>query len=159
MNNKESLELGKKWIEKEEELKKIREENSKYIIAFDFDGTITKYNEYPHVGVLRRGIVKCMKDLKHMGFKIIIHTCRSTNTLDQLFAYNTMVNCLIENGIPFDSINKNINFPFEPGKVFANIYVDDQNLGWNNSITGEELFVQIINRINELKERKNCNRV
>ena len=79
------------------------------IIAFDFDGTITKHNTYPTCEQLREGIVNCIRQLCVDGHYIIIFTCRDTGTQEQLDAYNTMVNYLRNNKIPYHVINKNID--------------------------------------------------
>lgn len=110
------------------------------ILACDFDGTITKYNEFPHCGEIMPGAVEIINKLHDMGCKIIIWTARMGVSLDAAIHYcNT-------NGIPYHSVNKNIDevedlfFPNPDDslihvpshycrKVFANYYIDDLNLG------------------------------
>ena len=53
-------------------------------IAFDFDGTITQENIYPNVGAMRPLMDKCIQQLYNDGAHIIIWTCRSTSTIEQL---------------------------------------------------------------------------
>jgi len=84
------------------------------IIAFDFDGTITKRNEYPNCGELREGIKRCINKLHKQGHSIIIFTCRSAGTIIQIYAYIEMIHYLSANDIHFDTINSNIN----PNKDF-----------------------------------------
>lgn len=117
------------------------------IIAFDFDGTITKHNTYPTCEQLREGIVNCIRQLCVDGHYIIIFTCRDTSTQEQLDAYNTMVNYLRNNKIPYHVINKNVkpNRDFNPTKPYWNILVDDSALGFNPDWTGEDIY-NLINK-------------
>lgn len=112
------------------------------IIAFDFDGTITKENNYPLCLELREGIVKCIRELYIEGHYIIIFTCRDTGTQEQLDAYNSMINYLRNNKIPYHVINKNVipSFNFNPTKPYWNILVDDSALGFNKNWTGEDIY-------------------
>lgn len=117
------------------------------IIAFDFDGTITKQNEYPKCGLLREGIVECIRKLKEEGNYIIIFTCRDVSTNSQANAYIDMLIYLNRNCIPFDAINNNINpnTNFNPKKPYWNILVDDSALGFNKNWTGEDIYNMIKN--------------
>ena len=119
-------------------------------IAFDFDGTITKYNEYPNCGVLRSGIQNCIQDLTNEGYPIIIHTCRSNNTELAAEAYADMVSYLRDNGICYTTINSNAqpSATFNPLKIYAAIYVDDSALGWNPNWDGTDIYRMIKDLIN-----------
>ena len=98
------------------------------IIAIDFDGTICQ-NKYPEIGDPMPLAIESIKELKERGHDLILWTCRQG---DQL--YNAVKWCK-EHGIPFDLVNEH-----EPNnlrafggvagnKVFADIYIDDRNLG------------------------------
>lgn len=117
------------------------------IIAFDFDGTITKYNEYPKCGELRKGIKECIDKLWLDNHYIMIFTCRSTNTLEQLEAYTNMINYLKDNKIKHHIVNANINpnRHFNPYKPYWNILIDDSALGFNDDWTGEDIY-NLINK-------------
>lgn len=120
------------------------------IIAFDFDGTITKRNEYPNCGELREGIKECIDKLIYQDkCKIIIFTCRSINTPDQCNAYVDMINYLGKNDISFHVINNNVNpsKDFNPYKPYWNILVDDSALGFNPNWTGDDIYKLIKERI------------
>lgn len=112
------------------------------IIAFDFDGTITKRNMYPKCGTMREGMDKCIQRLKDEGHSILIFTCRDTKRFEQFNAYAMMIDFMIENQIPFDAINGNINPSpgFNPVKPYWNILVDDTALGWNDDWTGDDIY-------------------
>lgn len=97
------------------------------IIAVDFDGTLC-CDAYPSIGVPMTGAVQGMQDLKAMGCYIIIWTCRSGKLLLDA------INWLKEQGIPFDRVNdhcpENVKKYGEGGmKVYADVYIDDRNIG------------------------------
>lgn len=98
------------------------------IIAIDFDGTICR-NKYPEIGDPMPLAIWSIKKLKERGHDLILWTCRQGEQLEEA------VRWCEEHGIPFDLVNE-----FEPNnlkafggvagnKVFANIYIDDRNLG------------------------------
>lgn len=98
------------------------------IIAIDFDGTICQ-NKYPEIGDPMPLAIESIKELKKRGHDLILWTCRQGEQL-----YNAVKWCK-EHGIPFDLVNEH-----EPNnlrafggvagnKVFADIYIDDRNLG------------------------------
>lgn len=110
------------------------------IIAIDFDGTICQ-NKYPEIGAPMPLAIESIKELKERGHDLILWTCRQGEQLDGA------VRWCEEHGIPFDLVNE-----FEPNnlrafgavagnKVFANIYIDDRNLG---GFPGWELAMELI---------------
>ena len=110
------------------------------IIAIDFDGTICQ-NKYPEIGEPMPLAIESIKELKERGHDLILWTCRQGDLLDDA------VRWCEEHGIPFDLVNEH-----EPNnlrafggvagnKVFANIYIDDHNLG---GFPGWERAMEII---------------
>lgn len=103
------------------------------IIAIDFDGTIVE-NKYPEIGNLKPNVQKIINRLVAEGHYIIIWTCRSDSSdLENLKKF------LHDNNILYHAINENkSNLGFSPKpKIFANIYIDDRQLGgipddWND---------------------------
>ena len=97
------------------------------ILAVDFDGTIAR-SSFPDILGNNRMPVKCCANCTKRGHYIIIWTCRSgKNLLDA-------INWLLEHNIPFDRVNdhcpENIKrYGKGSGKIYANIYIDDKNLG------------------------------
>lgn len=105
------------------------------IIAIDFDGTIVEH-EFPMIGQLKPDAKEIIQLLKSEGHEIIIWTCRtSQNSFKHIEgARPTTMDVhkfLLEEGIPFDTINHNIpSNGFQPSpKVYADFYIDDKNLG------------------------------
>nr|DAQ97811.1 MAG TPA: Cof subfamily of IIB subfamily of haloacid dehalogenase superfamily [Caudoviricetes sp.] len=98
------------------------------IIAIDFDGTICQ-NKYPEIGEPMPLAIESIKELRERGHNLILWTCRQGDLLDEAIQW-----CK-EHDMPFDLVNEH-----EPNnlkafggvsgnKVFANIYIDDRNLG------------------------------
>lgn len=100
------------------------------IISVDFDGTICDH-AYPEVGELMEGAVETLKDFIAAGHVVILNTCRED---EKRRPYLTeAVNFMKKNGVEFASVNTNRpedEFRDKPGrKVFAELYIDDRNLG------------------------------
>lgn len=97
------------------------------IIAIDFDGTIVQ-DSYPSIGMVNPSAKRVINRLFSEGHYIIIWTCRTGDHLTQA------VNFLLSEGIRFSRINENepVNLKLykEPSrKVYADVYIDDKNLG------------------------------
>jgi hydroxymethylpyrimidine pyrophosphatase-like HAD family hydrolase len=90
------------------------------IIAVDFDGTLVDHR-YPDIGNLKPGAREAMMSFKKAGHKIAIWTCRIGKEEQAVRQF------LIQNDIPFDSINTAV-----PGtdtgtrKIYADVYIDDK---------------------------------
>lgn len=107
------------------------------IIAFDFDGTITQENTYPHCGQLRKYVKEVFDMLYKHGVKIVVWTCRETND-------KNMIQFLCNNDIVYHAINSSIEFaPFdyESRKIYAHMYVDDRAFGFDEN--DEEIMIKI----------------
>ena len=97
------------------------------IIAVDFDGTLHT-SEWPEIGNPALGAVEVMRRLKDDGHYLIVWTCREGK-----YRYD-MYDWLVKQGIPFDAINDNNSnlakgFGYNARKIYADIYIDDHNLG------------------------------
>ena len=104
-------------------LKKLSERKTP-TIAVDLDGTLasfSKWNGYDYIGAPIPETVKLIRKFKKEGAHIIIHSCRVTTADNQVYlkSVNRVTKWLINNKVPFDEIW------LGTGKVFANIYVDD----------------------------------
>lgn len=105
------------------------------IIAIDFDGTIVEY-DFPRIGELKPNAAKVMTRLYSEGHSIIIWTCRTSQNqfkdidLSQPTIFDVWTFLAIK-GIPFTTINHNCpGNSFQPSpKVYADIYIDDRQLG------------------------------
>jgi len=113
------------------------------IIAIDFDGTISR-GEYPAIDGEQPYAGEVIRKLHNDGHYIIIWTCRCG---DQLLS---AINWLLEHKIPFDRVNDhnpdNVAQYGEGGKkVFADVYIDDRNLGgFPGWATCEEMIAKMV---------------
>ena len=99
----------------------IEERAKSLVVAVDFDGTITKDNDFPHnIGVLRDGCKEAIDYIREKH-KVVIWTCRSGEYLDEMMKF------LQDNGITYDGINTDI-YPKTDRKIMADIYIDDKNI-------------------------------
>lgn len=94
--------------------------------AFDFDGTIVD-NKYPEIGDVNKEVVRYMRKVwgNYLNV-IIIWTCRSGDSLDQMREF------LIKNRVPFDFINENPIFDLGGRKIFAHAYLQSRNIWLQN---------------------------
>lgn len=122
------------------------------IIAFDFDGTITKdtYN-YPECGELRRNAKEVINFLHDIGCKIIIWTCRDVEYSERNRQpirdhIAPMVEFLYNNKIEYDRINESRFAPYYyyGRKIYAHLYVDDRTFGWTDT---EDIMVKVLQHI------------
>lgn len=103
------------------------------ILAIDFDGTIVDH-EFPKIGKLKTGAKEAINSLHNLGHKIIIWTCRNhtEKDLNQDSTIRGVQNFLEREGVKYDVVNENhpdLDFHLESRKVYADIYIDDRNLG------------------------------
>jgi hypothetical protein len=119
------------------------------IIAFDFDGTITKQNNYPLCLEIREGIVNCINKLYDEGHDIIIYTCRDAGNERGLDAYINMIQYLKYHKIKYHIVNGNINptTVFNPKKLYWHILVDDTALGFNPEWSGDDIYRMINDKV------------
>jgi hydroxymethylpyrimidine pyrophosphatase-like HAD family hydrolase len=98
------------------------------IIAVDFDGTIT-YDRPGYLAIdnLKPNVQKVLKRLRKEGNILILHTCRRGIWFEQALRF------LKVNGIKFDHYNENSTERIlegkDPRKIYADIYIDDRQLG------------------------------
>lgn len=93
------------------------------VIAIDFDGTVVTH-EYPHVGE-DAGAADVLRELVRNRNKLILYTMRSGKLLEEAR------NWFAERKIPLFAVNANPEQAqwTESPKVYADLYIDDCNLG------------------------------
>jgi adenylylsulfate kinase len=94
-------------------------------IAVDFDGVISNYDGWkgPNMlGAPREDVRLVLHNLRADGWKIIIHTTRSG---DSIISY------LQQFDIPFDEINENSDYKNAGHKPVATVYWDDRALRYS----------------------------
>jgi Fe-S cluster assembly iron-binding protein IscA len=123
---------------------------SKLIFAIDFDGTIVT-NDFPKMGDLMPNAKEVINTLYDSGHTILVWTCRSFDKNTEANIYD-VANFLGKSQLKVHGINVNAeSVEFNPfPKIYADIYIDDRQLG---GIPGD--WLEILEMIN--KELKNRN--
>jgi hydroxymethylpyrimidine pyrophosphatase-like HAD family hydrolase len=97
------------------------------IFAIDFDGTIVT-DKYPDIGEPIPEAIESIREIKRLGHKIIIWSCRVEPQLSNMRKF------LMFHNIPFDHINENCPFKIayynnDTRKIGADYYIDDKMIG------------------------------
>jgi len=105
------------------------------VIAIDFDGTIVEH-DFPRIGKLMEGAKEVINEWYDKGYYILVWTCRNNNEPDHpewdQAPISAVRQFLLDNGVKFHGINQQqpgLGFYLESRKIFANVYIDDRNLG------------------------------
>lgn len=99
-----------------------------YIIAIDFDGTITSH-EFPYVGQENPGAIQWMKRFQELGAKLILHTMRADS--DNGLYLQDAQEYLSANDIKMwgYNINPTQHHWTQSRKIYAHLYIDDAAFG------------------------------
>lgn len=94
------------------------------VYAVDFDGTLCE-NQWPGIGPPHHDMISWMKELRQMGHKVILWTCREGKYL-----IDAIIWCE-EHGLIFDAVNDNVEerkkmFDGNSRKILADYYIDDR---------------------------------
>jgi len=100
------------------------------IIGVDFDGTLCKH-EYPKIGDAYEYRINKLIERKKRGDKLILWTCRDGKPLEQAIIWCEHW------GLTFDAVNEDLpgikkTFTDKSCKVYADVYLDDRNITWEN---------------------------
>jgi hypothetical protein len=111
----------------------------KSTIAIDFDGTLCTY-AFPNIGKQteqQKKLITILIGLRNNGHKLILWTNRGDN--ERYKCLTEAVNWCKEQGLEFDSINKNLPEKeikkisgYSP-KIMADYYIDDKGLEFNTN--------------------------
>lgn len=126
------------------------------VLAVDFDGTLALGDSFPNVenAIPNEILIKCLRDLHDVGCKIVLWTCREDyggiDYPDSPYLTDAVNFCLL-NGIPIDSVNKNIgenegDYGTKYGrKIRADVYIDDKTFlgepNWAGFVTKLRKYV------------------
>lgn len=110
------------------------------IVAIDFDGTITKRNDYPRIGELKENVVDAINTIAENN-TVVIWTCRCHKELMDAII------CLNKNKIHFDFINQSPLDKLNPSmrKIIADYYIDDRNIFCNGNIDWKQIKEYFLN--------------
>ncbi len=108
-----------RYLRLDESFKRLFYEYKKYnslVIAFDFDNTVYDYHQE---GDTYNDIIELLRELKQLNFYLICFTANE----NEEFVHDY----LVDNLIPFDSINKNPPFyESKSAKIYYNALLDDR---------------------------------
>lgn len=98
------------------------------IVAVDFDGTLVE-SKFPAIGESIQVMFDLCKQLKKMGVKLILWTCRDNDSPERHL--DAAVGFCAKQGLIFDAVNRNIPevislFHNDTRKVYADLYLDDK---------------------------------
>ncbi len=102
------------------------------VICVDFDGVITQMvSSIEEFGEPIEGVQKSLRELKTLGYRLIIHTARpnSDDHIAKLQSY------LRVNRIPYDTIQTDPEGPWSSSKPLADLYIDDRALRFEGNWT------------------------
>lgn len=107
------------------------------IFAVDFDGVLCE-NKWPEIGAPLEYNLCFIKELRRLGNKVILWTCRSGLRLDHAIEW-----CR-ERGIEFDAVNENlieavVAFGGDTRKIYADYYFDDKAVQMDQDYNDDEL--------------------
>lgn len=96
-------------------------------IACDFDGTIV-IDDFPEIGAERKHVTDVLRRLHAAGHVLILWTCRRDQ--DERNYLTEAVEFCKSIGLDFHYINDNPmnEWPSQPRKVYAHVYLDDRAL-------------------------------
>ena len=94
--------------------------------AVDFDGTLCT-NNWPEIGEPCYDMINWIKQLRQMGHKVILWTCR-----DGMHLVDAIVWCA-DHGLFFDAVNDNLEeyikrYGSNSRKICADYYIDDRSV-------------------------------
>lgn len=118
-----------------DDVENVSEEQEKRIYAVDFDGLLCVC-DWPRIGAARMDVIEHFKTLKDKGHKLILHTCRERELLNNAIAW------CAEHGLYFDAHNENLpemiaKYGGDCRKIFADFYADDRNYNLEWAMMGE----------------------
>lgn len=107
------------------------------IFAVDFDGVLCE-NKWPEIGAPLEYNLCFIKELRRLGNKVILWTCRNGLRLDHAIEW-----CR-ERGLEFDAVNENlieavVAFGGDTRKIYADYYFDDKALQMDQDYNDDEL--------------------
>lgn len=111
------------------------------IICVDFDGILCE-NRFPEIGSPRHLVINAVQEMINLGHEVILWTSRADAELEKA------VEWCKTNGLYFTSVNENApsniaqwkeKYPNGTRKVYADVYIDDHNLGFDGDDFKEDL--------------------
>jgi hydroxymethylpyrimidine pyrophosphatase-like HAD family hydrolase len=120
------------------------------VICCDFDGTLCHF-AYPDIGPIKPGAKEALLRFRELGYRIIIHSCRTCLWHPDIFGdkdedlfdtanrrvVQAMEKWLNEHDIPYDEIDYG-----QKGKPTAQFYIDDKGVRFEDNWDEVVRFVE-----------------
>ena len=129
------------------------------IIAVDFDGILCE-NKFPEIGPPNYEIISAVRQLIDCGQEVVLWTSRVDAELE------AAVKWCEDYGLRFCAVNENApsniqkyitKYPHGTRKVYADIYIDDHNIGFaglGHSTLKEALLMNIQSLLRRVKNEQ-----
>ena len=105
------------------------------IIAVDFDGVLCE-NDFPRIGKPNYEIISLIRQLIDKGHEVVLWTVRNgeelTAAVDWCGDYGLHF-CNVNGPAPSNEEEYRGRYETESRKIFADIYIDDHNIGSNDT--------------------------
>jgi len=128
---------------------KKRSKRSDRTLCFDFDGVIASFDGWKGVDVLGNPnytVIETIQRLHKSGWHIVIFTTRKETPILRAWLHDYEV--------PYDSINSNRHNPPDTSiKPIYHCIIDDRAVRYNGQ-NGEELYLDIMDVIDGMKEMR-----
>lgn len=124
------------------------------IIAIDFDGVLCK-NEFPRIGEPIYDVISLTRQLIDRGHEVILWTSRNGEELDNAVEWCNNYGlhfCAINAPAPSNQAEYKDKYPTESRKIYADIYIDDHNIGFNETHNGWSVYGRLIKQMKGVLE-------
>lgn len=107
------------------------------IIAVDFDGILCD-NQFPAIGPPRLSVISAVQEMIDLGHEVILWTSRVETALADAVKWCESY------GLHFCAVNDNApsnlkTYGTNSRKIYADIYIDDHNIGYDGTVLQYEL--------------------
>lgn len=119
------------------------------VITIDFDDVVAEYNGYQGADVFGDpipGVAEGLKELRGMGFKVVLYTCRMITP--------AMLDYIKKHDLEFDGLNTTeFNPPNTSNKPRAEYYVDDHAIRFDKRNGGWPALIEQIKVIEKSRAK------
>lgn len=108
------------------------------IVAVDFDGVLCK-DRFPDIGEPYYQVISLIRECIDRGHEVVLWTTRNGEELEKAVAWcedRGLHFCAVNAPAPSNEKKYRDKYPTQSRKIYADVYVDDHNLGF--SIRGLE---------------------
>ncbi len=102
------------------------------IIAIDFDGVLCE-DKFPKIGKPRYEVISFVHQLMDQGHEVILWTTRNGQELASAVSWCDKYGlrfCSVNEPAPSNAAKYKNKYPTESRKVYADVYIDDHNIGY-----------------------------